>query len=75
MSRATILGTGHFVPDHVVTNEDLSKRMDTSDEWIQQRTGIQQRRHVDFDVEPMGASDLATRAALVRHHLGLRSAR
>jgi 3-oxoacyl-[acyl-carrier-protein] synthase-3 len=47
----------------VVTNDELAKLMDTSDEWIQQRTGIQQRRFVDFDKEPMGASDLGTRAA------------
>jgi 3-oxoacyl-[acyl-carrier-protein] synthase-3 len=47
----------------VVTNDELAKLMDTSDEWIQQRTGIQQRRFVDFEKEPMGASDLGTRAA------------
>ena len=51
------------MPDRVVTNDELAKLMDTSDEWIQQRTGIQQRRFVDFDKEPMGASDLGTRAA------------
>jgi 3-oxoacyl-[acyl-carrier-protein] synthase-3 len=51
------------LPDRVVTNDELAKLMDTSDEWIQQRTGIQQRRFVDFDKEPMGASDLGTRAA------------
>lgn len=64
MTRKTaILGLGHHVPSRIVTNVDLSKRMDTSDEWIQQRTGIEERRHVDFDKEPMGSSDLAVRAA------------
>lgn len=63
MPNAVFLGTGHFLPDRVVTNDELAKLMDTSDEWIQQRTGIQQRRFVDFDKEPMGASDLGTRAA------------
>ncbi len=63
MQRTAILGLGHYVPSRVVTNLDLSKRMDTSDEWIQQRTGIKERRHVDFEKEPMGASDLAVRAA------------
>lgn len=37
---------GYFVPDNVVTNDDLSKIMDTSDEWIQERTGIKERRHI-----------------------------
>lgn len=63
MPNAVFLGTGHFLPDRVVTNDELAKLMDTSDEWIQERTGIQQRRFVDFDKEPMGASDLGTRAA------------
>ncbi len=39
-----ILGTGSYVPEHVVTNDDLSKMVDTSDEWITERTGIRQRR-------------------------------
>ena len=43
--RSRIKGLGFYVPENVVTNDDLSKLMDTSDEWIQERTGIQQRRH------------------------------
>jgi 3-oxoacyl-[acyl-carrier-protein] synthase-3 len=39
-------GLGFYVPDNVVTNDDLSKIIDTSDEWIQERTGIKERRHV-----------------------------
>jgi 3-oxoacyl-[acyl-carrier-protein] synthase III len=44
MPRTRIIGTGFAVPGHVVTNDDLSAVMDTSDEWIRARTGIGQRR-------------------------------
>ena len=37
---------GKFLPDNVVTNDDLAKLMDTSDAWIQERTGIKERRHI-----------------------------
>ncbi|MEO4006247.1 MULTISPECIES: beta-ketoacyl-ACP synthase III [unclassified Flavobacterium] len=46
MYQSRISGLGYYVPDNVVTNDDLSKIMDTNDEWIQERTGIQERRHV-----------------------------
>ena len=46
MYHSKISGLGYFVPENVVTNDDLSKIMDTNDEWIQERTGIQERRHV-----------------------------
>lgn len=46
MYNSKIIGLGHYVPDNVVTNEDLSKLMDTNDAWIQERTGIKERRHV-----------------------------
>ncbi|MGH7513483.1 MAG: 3-oxoacyl-ACP synthase III family protein [Gemmatimonadales bacterium] len=46
MPRARFLGTGLAVPDRVVTNDELSRVMDTSDEWIRARTGIQERRWV-----------------------------
>ncbi|MEM1259468.1 MAG: beta-ketoacyl-ACP synthase III [Bacteroidota bacterium] len=46
MHNSKITGLGFFAPDNVVTNHDLSKIMETSDEWIQERTGIQERRHV-----------------------------
>lgn len=46
MFHSKISGLGYFVPENVVTNDDLSKIMDTNDEWIQERTGIQERRHV-----------------------------
>ena len=38
--RARIIGTGMYVPDRVVTNDELATLMDTTDEWIRQRTGI-----------------------------------
>lgn len=46
MYNSKIVGLGYFVPENVVTNDDLSKLMDTNDEWIQERTGIKERRHV-----------------------------
>ena len=48
MTYARIAGTGSFLPEKVVTNKDLEKTMDTSDEWIRERTGIK-RRHVVID--------------------------
>jgi len=47
MSRAQILGVGHDVPSKVVTNHDWVAMMPTSDEWIVQRSGIQERRFAD----------------------------
>ena len=44
MYNSRILGMGHYVPENVVTNDDLSQLMDTNDQWIQERTGIRQRR-------------------------------
>jgi len=46
MYNSRIAGLGYFVPENVVTNDDLSRIMETSDEWIQERTGIKERRHV-----------------------------
>jgi 3-oxoacyl-[acyl-carrier-protein] synthase-3 len=60
LRRSRIAGTGMCVPDRVVTNHDLAKLMDTSDEWIQQRSGIAERRHVSPHESP---SDLAVTAA------------
>lgn len=44
--QSKIAGLGSYVPENVVSNEDLSKVMDTNDEWIQERTGIKERRHI-----------------------------
>ena len=46
MIRSQIIGCGAYLPDNIVTNEELSKRVDTSDEWIRERTGIRERRIV-----------------------------
>lgn len=46
MYHSRISGLGFYVPDNIVTNDDLSKIMETSDEWIQERTGIKERRHI-----------------------------
>jgi len=46
MYQSKIAGVGSYVPENVVTNDDLAKIMDTNDEWIQERTGIKERRHI-----------------------------
>ncbi|MGB9836628.1 MAG: 3-oxoacyl-ACP synthase III family protein [Candidatus Saccharicenans sp.] len=61
MRRTIIKGIGHYVPPRVVTNHDLEKMMNTTDEWIRERTGILERHWAEPGV---GTSDLATEAAL-----------
>jgi 3-oxoacyl-[acyl-carrier-protein] synthase-3 len=61
-TRSIITGTGHFVPPKVVTNFDLEKMMNTTDEWIRQRSGIVERHYVEPGV---GSSDLGYEAALL----------
>jgi len=58
--RAVVRGVGHYLPDRVVSNSDLETLVETSDEWIRARSGIE-RRH--FAAEGEMTSDLATRAA------------
>lgn len=58
---ASITGVGSFLPRKVLTNDDLSKMLDTTDEWITKRTGIKERRIVENEV---AASDLAIEASL-----------
>lgn len=60
--RAGIVGLGKYVPQSVVTNFDLEKRMETSDEWIRTRTGIEERRIAGDDED---TSDMAYNAALM----------
>jgi 3-oxoacyl-[acyl-carrier-protein] synthase-3 len=62
MTKAKVIGMGHYVPDRVVTNFDLEKIMDTSDEWIKERTGISERRF--FDPEKDTVANMAARASL-----------
>ena len=45
MKRSKIAGIGKYLPENVVTNNDLLKYMETNDEWIQERTGIKERRY------------------------------
>lgn len=61
MESVGIVGTGRYLPDKILTNFDLEKIVDTSDEWIRSRTGISERRISDSDT---ATSDLATAAAL-----------
>jgi 3-oxoacyl-[acyl-carrier-protein] synthase-3 len=76
MPKARISGTGFFVPPKVMTNHDLSQFMDTNDEWIQERTGIKERRYVENGVS---TSDLAIpavemameRASVTKNDIGL----
>ena len=51
MPYSTITGIGHYVPNNVVTNKDLTRVMETSDEWIRERTGIEERRYIDAGQE------------------------
>ncbi len=60
MRKSEILGLGQFLPERIVTNHDMAKMFDTDDEWIQQRTGIVERR---FTEDGVGPSDLAVPAA------------
>ena len=56
-----IIGTGRYLPEKILTNSDLEKMVDTSDEWIRSRTGVE-RRHIA--AEDQTTTDLAERAAL-----------
>ncbi|HAR43065.1 MAG TPA: 3-oxoacyl-ACP synthase, partial [Bdellovibrionales bacterium] len=64
MIFSKIVGTGAYLPPQIVTNSDLQKIMETTDEWIQQRTGIKERRWVEQD-KAVGTSDLALEAAKI----------
>lgn len=61
MIRSHILGTGCYAPEKVLTNADLEKKVETSDQWIVERTGIRERR---VAAEGEQASDMATKAAI-----------
>ena len=61
MYRSKIIGSGFYVPPKVVTNDDLGKLMETSDEWIYKRTGIKERHFIERD--GIGSSDLAYEAS------------
>ncbi|MGB0863773.1 MAG: 3-oxoacyl-ACP synthase III family protein [Saprospiraceae bacterium] len=63
MFRTKIAGIGHYVPENVVTNDDLARHMETSDEWVQERTGIKERRYATPHKE--STSSLGVKAAEV----------
>src|SRR6516165_10720615 len=60
MTRSVLLGCGSYLPSHILTNSDLARKVDTTDQWIVQRTGIRERR-----IAAAGelTSDLAVNAA------------
>lgn len=64
MIRARIVGTGHYLPENVVTNHDLEKMVDTTDEWIRQRTGIKQRHFAAPDESTSDMGVIAAKRAL-----------
>ena len=71
MIRSVVQGCGAYLPDRIVTNDELAKKVDTSDEWIQQRTGIKQR-HIAADGE--FTSHLAIKASeRALAHAGLKA--
>ena len=63
-AASKVLGTGFYVPPRVVTNDELSAMFDTSDEWIQQRTGIKERRYSGPEDTPAVMAEKAARAAI-----------
>jgi len=64
MTASRILGTGHYLPPKVVTNFDVMKMMDTTDEFIVSRTGVHRRRHAEADVSATDLAVPACRAAV-----------
>ena len=64
MYTSRIAGIGHYVPENVVTNQDLTKIMDTTDEWIVERTGIHERRWIDPSTDD-SPSVMATKASRI----------
>ncbi|GMB08905.1 3-oxoacyl-[acyl-carrier-protein] synthase III [Thermolongibacillus altinsuensis] len=62
--NAGIIGIGRYLPERIVTNKDLEKMMDTSDEWIRTRTGIEERRIADEHINTSDMGYLAAKKAL-----------
>jgi 3-oxoacyl-[acyl-carrier-protein] synthase-3 len=71
MYNSKITGLGYYVPENVVTNNDLKEFMDTSDEWIQERTGIKERRWIDPKTEDTTAVMGAKAARIAIERAGL----
>ena len=62
MYHSRIVGLGHYVPENIVTNDDLSKLMDTDDAWITERTGIKERRLIEKNSDE-GTASMGVKAA------------
>lgn len=72
MQNSRIVGVGHYVPEKVVTNNDLAKLMDTNDDWIVERTGIKERRYYDYKTDTCSnMAAKATKMALERAKLDI----
>jgi len=77
MKNSIITGIGHYVPDRVVTNFDLEKILDTTDAWIQERTGIRERRHVipgeqsNYDLAIEASKNALNDAGMEAHDIDL----
>ncbi len=67
MFKTKIAGVGKYLPSNVVTNDDLSKLMDTSDEWIRERTGIEERRYATKHVETTSTMGVAAARIAIEH--------
>ncbi|WP_369048628.1 3-oxoacyl-ACP synthase III family protein [Tenacibaculum sp. UWU-22] len=65
MYNSKIIGLGYYVPENIVTNNDLKQWMDTSDEWIQERTGIKERRWIDTETSNDTTSLMGAKAAKI----------
>ena len=61
MKHSKVMGVGHYVPENIITNDDLTEFIDTSDEWIRERTGIEERRWFNPDKDTV--ANMATRAS------------
>jgi len=71
MYNSRIIGLGKYLPDNIVTNEDLSRMMDTNDEWIQERTGIKERRWIKEGTDDSSAVMGAKAAKIAIERSGL----
>ena len=64
MYNSKIIGLGKFLPENIVTNKDLEKTMETSNEWIIERTGIEERRHIKKG-DNEGTASMGVKAAKI----------
>ena len=71
MYNSKITGLGFYVPDNIVTNDDLSKIMETNDEWIQERTGIKQRHWIEEGSDETSATMGAKAARIAIERAGM----